>query len=127
MERHAVQSIRAALVRHIENLHDTAQGTIRRMRSESGKCADSFEQAASEYDWSMELTMRERDRRLIREMRAAIARIDRGVYGVCDLCGTEITLERLILAPMSRLCVECTASLERQRKRIAGRPFSRAA
>ncbi len=63
----------------------------------------------------MSLIMRERDRRLLREVRQALQRMDNGEYGVCEECGEEIPLPRLKAQPMATLCVACKQSLEEGR------------
>jgi DnaK suppressor protein len=40
---------------------------------------------------------------------AAVAKIDSGVYEICDMCGGEIGEERLAVRPSSLICVRCAA------------------
>lgn len=46
----------------------------------------------------------ERDR-----VQQAIARIDSGEYGICELCGEPIRKERLEAVPYSSMCVKCAS------------------
>jgi DnaK suppressor protein len=47
------------------------------------------------------------------QIRNALERIDRGVYGMCANCENPIAIERLKNLPYARLCIECQTSLER--------------
>lgn len=46
------------------------------------------------------------------EVRAALARLDTGDYGVCETCGDDINPQRLELDPTVRLCVACASAAE---------------
>jgi RNA polymerase-binding protein DksA len=48
------------------------------------------------------------------EVREAIARMDRGAYGVCERCGTNIPRERLEARPEARFCITCAGLRRRQ-------------
>lgn len=52
---------------------------------------------------------RTRTRREVKEIAAAEARLDAGVYGLCELCGRPIALARLRVAPTARRCARCGA------------------
>lgn len=42
-------------------------------------------------------------------VREAIARIDKGEYGICELCGEPIKLERLAAIPYTSMCIKCAS------------------
>ena len=52
---------------------------------------------------------------LLREVNAAIQRLDAGTYGICELCGEAIPAERLKLFPAATTCVTCKLRSERRR------------
>lgn len=54
--------------------------------------------------------------RALKEIDAAITRIEDGTYGACEKCSGEIAVERLEVLPMTPLCMRC-ASLRDQRAR----------
>lgn len=113
MIKHKVlEYIRYQLVQQMENLHGAACRTADRMKGETGNLADIFDQAAAEYDRSVELTIRRRESQQIREIRETILRIDRGQFGICARCGKAIAPKRLLLAPLSRLCTPCKVKME---------------
>lgn len=57
--------------------------------------------------------MLDRDSRLLREVMAALARIDDGGYGICDACQEEIKPKRLNAVPWTRYCLQCQESIDR--------------
>jgi len=69
--------------------------------------SDVMEKASREFDQHVELTMRGRERILIRELQRAIMRIDRGIFGICEFCEGRISERRLLARPTSRLCIRC--------------------
>jgi DnaK suppressor protein len=58
------------------------------------------------------IALDERSRRLLAEIQAALARIDDGTYGDCDVCGEPINPARLDALPMAHRCVRCQTELE---------------
>lgn len=73
---------------------------------------DIADDAANTYARQMLLGMGERERAVLREIDAALDRIDEGVFGTCEDCGEEISLPRLNALPYATLCVDCKADRE---------------
>jgi DnaK suppressor protein len=93
-----------------------AQGTISQLQAESLREADLTDRASSETDWSIELRTRDRQRKLIAKIDAAIRRIDEGEYGYCEVTGEPISLARLEARPIATMTVEAQESHERNEK-----------
>jgi DnaK suppressor protein len=55
----------------------------------------------------------ERERTTLRQIELALARLRAGTYGICQNCGTEISLERLRAVPWARFCLPCEQESER--------------
>lgn len=72
------------------------------------------EQGTDVFDQSLSLDLAQVDRNLIREIDAALARIDAGTYGICELTGKPIKAERLEELPWARYSIE--AARERERR-----------
>ena len=49
----------------------------------------------------------QRDQQLLRELEAALARLEEGAFGVCERCREEIPGRRLKALPWTRLCLRC--------------------
>jgi RNA polymerase-binding protein DksA len=64
-------------------------------------------------DREVDYTLEEHSGRVLREIDAALARIDAGTYGTCEGCGGQIAAERLEALPYTTLCIECKRRKER--------------
>src|SRR3546814_4174261 len=67
-------------------------------------------------DWSIELRTRDRQRKLISKIDAALRRIDEGEYGYCEVTGEPISLARLEARPIATMTLEAQERHERQEK-----------
>lgn len=76
-------------------------------------CPDENEYASRLSEQSLNVALREREARAVREIRDALARIESPDFGVCDECGEEIGLARLLARPTAVLCVRCQADAEK--------------
>jgi DnaK suppressor protein len=61
----------------------------------------------------------DRDQRTIREVNAALAKIEDGTYGQCAWCEGEIRPERLRALPTAVLCIECATAREKRERSIS--------
>ncbi len=86
-------------------------------------CADENEFASRVSELALSMTLLDRAGRRIREIEGVLRAMDSRDYGVCDACGDDIPLPRLLARPTTRLCVHCQTELEMQ----AGRPVAAAA
>ena len=93
-----------------------AQGTLSTLQSEPLREADLADRASSETDWSIELRTRDRQRKLISKIEAALRRIDEGEYGYCEVTGEPISLARLEARPIATMTVEAQERHERHEK-----------
>jgi len=69
--------------------------------------------ASVTYDRELDDTLEENAEQILREIDAALTRIEDGTYGTCRICGKEIPPERLEAVPYATLCVEDKRLLER--------------
>ena len=93
-----------------------AAGTLSQLQSDSLREADLTDRASSETDWSIELRTRDRQRKLISKIDAALRRIDEGEYGYCEVTGEPISVARLEARPIATMTVEAQERHERQEK-----------
>ena len=75
--------------------------------------ADIGDMSANAYSRDVLFNLSEAQRRLIRDIDAALERIDKGEYGVCMQCGEKIDPRRLEVRPFSRYCIECKTDIEK--------------
>ncbi|KTT76809.1 RNA polymerase-binding protein DksA [Sphingomonas endophytica] len=93
-----------------------SQGTLSQLQVDSLREADLNDRASSEADWSLELRTRDRQRKLISKIDAALRRIDEGEYGYCEVTGEPISLGRLEARPIATMTVEAQERHERAEK-----------
>ena len=107
---------RAKLNAWKDAIYREAAGTLNQLQSEPLREADLTDRASSETDWSIELRTRDRQRKLISKIDAALRRIDEGEYGYCEVTGEPISLGRLEARPIATMTVEAQERHERQEK-----------
>ena len=93
-----------------------AKGTLAQLQTDSIREPDVTDRASTETDWSIELRTRDRQRKLISKIEAALRRIDEGEYGYCEVTGEPISLARLEARPIATMTVEAQERHERQEK-----------
>ncbi|MFC3580447.1 RNA polymerase-binding protein DksA [Sphingomonas hylomeconis] len=93
-----------------------AAGTLSQLQVDSLREADLTDRASSETDWSIELRTRDRQRKLISKIDAAIRRLEEGEYGYCEVTGEPISLARLEARPIATMTVEAQERHERNEK-----------
>ncbi|WP_284388401.1 RNA polymerase-binding protein DksA [Devosia yakushimensis] len=90
--------------------------TLANLQEESQNHPDMADRASSESDRSLELRTRDRQRKLISKIDAALKRIDDGTYGYCEETGDPIGLARLDARPTATLSLEAQEMHERREK-----------
>jgi DnaK suppressor protein len=93
-----------------------AQGTLTNLQSENPNHPDIADRASSETDRAIELRARDRQRKLISKIDAAISRINDGTYGYCEETGEPISLRRLEARPIATLSIEAQERHERKER-----------
>ena len=90
-----------------------ATGTIQNLQEDEGQAPDIADRATTESERSIELRARDRQRKLVAKIDAALGRIDDGSYGFCDDTGEPIGLKRLEARPIATLSIEAQERHER--------------
>jgi DnaK suppressor protein len=114
--------MRAQLEEARQMLMDRKRSLARRLPDELARAREAlqpqpaWEDAASgREEVSVLATLTESEQREIGEIDAALARIDAGHYGSCEVCGATIGRGRLRALPETRLCLDCSAQLRSRR------------
>ncbi|MFS0736089.1 RNA polymerase-binding protein DksA [Sphingomonas sp. 1P06PA] len=107
---------RAKLTDWKESILREAKGTLAQLQNDSLREPDITDRASSETDWSIELRTRDRQRKLISKIDAALRRIEEGEYGYCEVTGEPISLARLEARPIATMTVEAQERHERHEK-----------
>ena len=99
-----------------DEIRRESEGTISQLKSGPLREADATDRASSETDWGIELRTRDRQRKLISKIDAALRRIDTGEYGFCEVSGEPISLGRLEARPIATMTVEAQERHERNER-----------
>ena len=99
-----------------EAIIEESRQTMAQLQVDSFREPDIADRASSETDWSIELRTRDRQRKLIAKIEAALRRIDEGEYGYCEVTGEPISLGRLEARPIATMSVEAQERHEKQEK-----------
>ena len=109
---------RARLEQWKADILDGTKSTISNLQEDSSNLPDLVDRASSESDKALELRTRDRQRKLIAKIDAALRRIDEGTYGYCDETGEPISLRRLQARPTATLSLEAQERHERQERTV---------
>ncbi|WP_417461853.1 RNA polymerase-binding protein DksA [Kordiimonas sp.] len=96
-------------------LRESAE-TLQNLQQDNLREPDIADRASSETDWSVELRTRDRQRKLVSKIDAALRRIENGEYGYCEVSGEPISLRRLDARPIATMTIEAQEAHERAEK-----------
>ena len=107
---------RVLLLEWKKSILAASEGTLQSLQDGPIREPDLNDRASSETDWGIELRTRDRQRKLIAKIEAAMRRIDQGEYGWCEVTGDPIGINRLIARPIATMTVEAQQAHERREK-----------
>ncbi|HVY66910.1 MAG TPA: RNA polymerase-binding protein DksA [Gammaproteobacteria bacterium] len=113
-----LEHFRQLLLAWKRELMEEVDRTMLHMKDDAANFPDPNDRATQESEFGLELRTRDRERKLLKKIDSALARIDDGSYGYCEETGEEIGLRRLEARPVATLCVEA-----QERREIAERQF----
>jgi DnaK suppressor protein len=99
-----------------EEILRSTKETLQHLQDDSAQHADIADRATSETERALELRARDRQRKLIAKIDAALERLDDGTYGYCEETGEPISLKRLDARPIATLSVEAQERHERRER-----------
>ena len=114
-EKHRLY-FRQKLMTWKEEIIRQTRETLAGLHEDSTQHADLADRATSETDRALELRARDRQRKLIAKIDAALARIEDGSYGYCEETGEPIGLRRLDARPIATLSLEAQERHERRER-----------
>ena len=107
---------RILLLEWKKSILSAAENTLQSLQDGPIREPDLNDRASSETDWGIELRTRDRQRKLIAKIDAALHRIDDGTYGYCEETGDPIAIKRLEARPIATLSVEAQERHERRER-----------
>ena len=99
-----------------EDILKVARETLQNLQDDTQNHSDLADRASSETDRAIELRARDRQRKLIAKIDAALQRIEAGAYGYCEETGGPISLKRLEARPIATLSIEAQEQHERRER-----------
>ncbi len=96
-----------------DSIIEESRATMAQLQVDSMREPDIADRASSETDWSLELRTRDRQRKLIAKIDAAVRRLRDGEYGYCEVTGDPISLARLEARPIATMTLEAQEKHER--------------
>lgn len=100
------------LQQELEDLLARADETVSNLSKSGETIADPLDRAAVDSGRESALRFRERESRLIRKIKTALAKIDEETFGICESCGEEIPMSRLKARPVTAHCIQCKTMME---------------
>ncbi|HRF07806.1 MAG TPA: RNA polymerase-binding protein DksA [Xanthobacteraceae bacterium] len=116
MNERQKEYFRLKLLRWRDDILREAKQTLQHLQEENVNHPDLADRASSETDRAIELRARDRQRKLIAKIDAALERIEDGTYGYCVETGDPISLKRLEARPIATLSIEAQERHERREK-----------
>jgi len=100
-------------------LMEEVDRTVHHMQDDAANFPDPNDRATQEEEFTLELRTRDRERKLIRKISQSLEDMDKGDYGYCEVCGTDIGIRRLEARPTATLCIDCKTLAEIREKNRA--------
>jgi DnaK suppressor protein len=99
-----------------QELMDQSAETVEALQDSGRNVPDIADRASEETDRALELRTRDRQRKLVSKIDAAVRRIENGEYGYCEVSGEPISLKRLDARPIATMTLEAQEKHERREK-----------
>lgn len=107
-----------SLTQQLDELLNQADDTVSDMKSLKENYPDPTDRAALESDRNFMLRIRDREHKLIKKIKKALARIENGTFGICEICDEDIQIARLEARPVTTQCIECKTKEEAREKAL---------
>ena len=116
MNEFQLEYFRRKLLAWKADLLEESRDTIEGMKDQTRNIPDLADRASEETDRALELRTRDRSRKLVSKIEAALRRIDEGEYGYCEITGEPISLKRLDARPIATMTLEAQERHERRER-----------
>ncbi len=95
-----------------EDLYKQADVTVADLQEPTVKAIDPVDQASLQTTRDFTLRIKVREGRLIGKINQSLSRIEEDTFGICDMCGEEISIQRLKARPVTNFCITCKNKME---------------
>ena len=119
MNPNQLEHFRAILLNWKERLFSGVSQTVDHLKKEAEIFSDPSDRATQEESFGLELRTRDRERKLLKKINNALARIENGTYGYCEETGEPIGIGRLEARPVATFSIEAQERKEREEKQYS--------
>ena len=116
MKKEKVEFFEGLLNERLEKLLSEAEKTVEDMSDDEETFPDPTDRASLESDRNFLLRIRDRESKLIVKVKEALERVENDTFGICEVCGEEISEERLKARIVTTLCIDCKTEEEEKEK-----------
>ncbi len=116
MNERQLEYFRRKLLVWKQELMSQSAETIDNLQDSARNVPDITDRASEETDRALELRTRDRQRKLVAKIDAALRRIENGEYGYCEATGEPISLKRLDARPIATMTLEAQEKHERRER-----------
>lgn len=116
MNERQLEYFRRKLVVWKQELMDQSAETVEALQDSGRNVPDIADRASEETDRALELRTRDRQRKLVSKIDAALRRIENSEYGYCEVSGEQISLKRLDARPIATMTLEAQEKHERRER-----------
>ena len=110
------QCFKKLLSQRLNESLEKARDTLIDIRDLKDKLSNHVDEASNASAMGFALRIRDREAKLIRKIREALGRLEQGIFGICEECGRDIPLKRLMARPVTTLCIECKEEQEAEER-----------
>ena len=119
MEDRDLEYFDEILTQNLKELLKKGDEAVSLLLESTVEAPDPVDQATLEADRNFNIRMRDREIKLIRKIEHSLSRIEAGTFGICEVCGEEISIKRLKARPVTTYCIACKNRMETIEK-VAG-------
>ena len=119
-----MEEIKQLLLEEKASLLEGMKGKTAKQTKILNDIGDAIDYSVEEQDRELDLLLQDRDQARLEGIENALQRMDSEDFGYCEECGEPISKKRLMVVPLTRMCINCQSNNERSR--IAQNAFSRA-
>jgi len=118
MKKKDIKHFKDLLTGRLEDLLNQADDTVSGMTAPKENFPDPTDRASLESDRNFMLRIRDRENKLIKKIQKALDRIENDTFGICEICGEDISLKRLKARPVTTQCVDCKTKEEAKERAL---------
>lgn len=119
MKKRDFGHLKKILTEQFDSLLKQGSDTVTGASSQQACFSDFIDRASYEETQGNFLRIRDRESRLIDKIRYALECIEDGTYGVCEVCGEDISFKRLEARPVTTKCIRCKMQEEKHERAVA--------